>query len=93
MPAIMAVISAAGAVCSNKALDLSRPTLAMVMGVLMFTEGALDLSVQADHGADKSQLMSRRYRPSHLSESARASAAGDTGYWAATAPADHRPKT
>jgi hypothetical protein len=31
----MAVISAAGVVCANNALDLSRPSLAMVMGVLM----------------------------------------------------------
>jgi hypothetical protein len=51
MPAIMAVISAAGVVYSNKALDLSRPTQAMVMGVLMSTEGAIDLSVQANHDA------------------------------------------
>ena len=59
MPAIMAVISAAGGVCSNKALDLSRPTLAMVMGVLMSTEGTFDLSVQADHDAAV-QILGRR---------------------------------
>ena len=51
MPAIMAVISAGSAVYSNKALDLSRSTLPMVMGVLMSTEGASDLSVPANHDA------------------------------------------
>ena len=41
MPAIMAVIGAAGVVYSNKALDLSRPTLAMAMGVLITPDQAI----------------------------------------------------